>query len=156
MIGIDLVDLHVAKSESNWRRTGYLEKIFTGAEQATIKNAVEPEIMVWLFWSMKEATYKVWSRMHANQRVYAPTKISCVVEELEQKCMAGLVTYMGQVYHTRSFLRADCIYTLSASQPQLFEQSTISITEWTGNEKPYPKDKAITVSHHGKYLALAW
>ena len=36
MVGNDLVDLQIAKSQSNWRRKGFLEKQFTIKEQQLI------------------------------------------------------------------------------------------------------------------------
>ena len=38
MIGNDVVDLATAKNENNWRRKGYLEKLFTEEEIAIIKS----------------------------------------------------------------------------------------------------------------------
>ena len=36
MIGNDIVDLKLAKNQSNWQRKGFLEKQFTEEEQKTI------------------------------------------------------------------------------------------------------------------------
>ena len=36
MIGNDIIDLDVAKTESNWKRKGFLDKIFTANEQFQI------------------------------------------------------------------------------------------------------------------------
>ena len=37
MIGNDVVDLELAKKESNWQRRGFLSKIFTKNEQRLIR-----------------------------------------------------------------------------------------------------------------------
>ena len=55
MIGNDIIDLSVAKLESNWQRRGFLEKQFTEEEQQLILTASNPFVLVWKFWSMKEA-----------------------------------------------------------------------------------------------------
>ena len=47
MIGNDIVDLQLAKTESNWQRKGFLDKIFTINEQLIIKNSKNPEITIW-------------------------------------------------------------------------------------------------------------
>ena len=39
MIGNDIVDLALAQKESNWKRKGFLNKIFTEKEQLLILNA---------------------------------------------------------------------------------------------------------------------
>ena len=47
MIGNDIVDLDLAQKKSNWRRKGFLNKIFTLQEQSLIHNDFNPERMVW-------------------------------------------------------------------------------------------------------------
>ena len=55
MIGNDIIDLSLAKIESNWQRKGFLEKQFTAKEQQLILEAPNSFVMVWRLWSMKEA-----------------------------------------------------------------------------------------------------
>jgi len=62
MLGNDIVDLDLAKTQSNWRRKNYLDKIFTTEEQLLISSAKRPDEMVWLLWSMKESAYKIYNR----------------------------------------------------------------------------------------------
>ena len=62
MIGNDIVDLALAKKESNWKRNRFLDKIFTETEQLLIFHSENPEIMVWNLWSRKEAAYKIYNR----------------------------------------------------------------------------------------------
>jgi phosphopantetheinyl transferase (holo-ACP synthase) len=59
VIGNDIVDLALARKESNWKRPGYLNKIFTTKEQLLISSAENPNTMVWNLWSRKEAAYKI-------------------------------------------------------------------------------------------------
>ncbi len=74
MIGNDIVDLQQARRDSNWQRPRYLDKLFTTEEQAWIGQAAEPDTMVWLLWSCKEAAYKQWSGRY-EQRVFRPREI---------------------------------------------------------------------------------
>jgi phosphopantetheinyl transferase (holo-ACP synthase) len=53
VIGNDIVDLALARKESNWKRPGYLNKIFTTKEQLLISSAENPNTMVWNLWSRK-------------------------------------------------------------------------------------------------------
>lgn len=76
MIGNDIVDLQLAKTQSNWQRKGFLEKQFTAEEQKIILNSQNPFLQVWLFWSMKEAAYKCHVQEY-QKRFFAPKKFSC-------------------------------------------------------------------------------
>ena len=76
MVGNDLVDLQIAKSESNWRRKGFLEKQFTIKEQQLILKNGNSFNDVWRLWSMKEAAYKVYTQQH-KKRFFAPQKFEC-------------------------------------------------------------------------------
>ena len=51
MIGNDIVDLAFALKKSNWKRKGYLDKIFTNHEQLLIIKSDNPENMVWNLWT---------------------------------------------------------------------------------------------------------
>jgi phosphopantetheinyl transferase (holo-ACP synthase) len=61
VIGNDIVDLALARKESNWKRPG-LNKIFTTKEQLLISSAENPNTMVWNLWSRKRAAYKIYNR----------------------------------------------------------------------------------------------
>ena len=76
MIGNDIVDLALAKKESNWKRNRFLDKIFTTKEQVLIVDAENPEIMVWNLWSRKEAAYKIYNR-ETGIRGYFPLQLEC-------------------------------------------------------------------------------
>ena len=65
MIGNDVVDLNLAKTQSNWERKGFLGKIFTKKEQEFIFNTKSSFEMVWLLWSMKESAYKIYFKKHS-------------------------------------------------------------------------------------------
>jgi acyl carrier protein len=58
VIGNDIVDLALARKESNWKRPGYLNKIFTTKEQLLISSAENPNTMVWNLWSRKRRPIK--------------------------------------------------------------------------------------------------
>ena len=77
MIGNDIVDLSLARSQSNWKRKGWLEKIFTIDEINLIQNSCRPEQMVWILWSRKEAAYKAHQRLSRCKSWYQPKNISC-------------------------------------------------------------------------------
>jgi acyl carrier protein len=77
VIGNDIVDLALARKESNWKRPGYLNKIFTTKEQLLISSAENPNTMVWNLWSRKEAAYKIYNRA-TGIRGYFPLNLECL------------------------------------------------------------------------------
>jgi len=74
MIGNDIVDLQLARKESNWQRPRFLGKIFTEEEQYFIHTANDKDVAVWLLWSGKESVYKIIARLE-KRRFFAPKKI---------------------------------------------------------------------------------
>ncbi|MCX6216873.1 4'-phosphopantetheinyl transferase superfamily protein [Spirosoma sp.] len=113
MIGNDIVDLAQAKRDSNWRRRGYLDKIFTPHEQQLIEAAIDPDQMVWLLWSMKESAYKRAVRRTYN-RAFAPSKIVCHLTTSTVGAAEGFVFYHG-THQTKSVSTPRHISTVAFS-----------------------------------------
>ncbi len=111
MIGNDIVDLAQAKRESNWRRRGFLDKLFTQHEQQLIHAASNPDQMVWLLWSMKESAYKL-AVQRTGLRVFSPKKIACSVNETMTNTVEGLVIYYGE-YKTISLITSHYIASVA-------------------------------------------
>lgn len=113
MIGNDIVDLRQASQESNWRRKGYIEKLFTYHEQQLIHDAINPDRMVWLLWSMKESAYKVAVRQ-TKHRAFAPIKLECSLTQSTEETAEGCVFY-GKNYQTSSLITSQYIATVAFS-----------------------------------------
>ncbi len=77
VIGNDIVDIERAVSTTNWKRKGYLQKLFTEEEQRIILNSEFPEIQIWKYWSMKEAAYKAHHRRFRLARKFNPVQYNC-------------------------------------------------------------------------------
>ena len=106
MIGNDIVDLSLAKVESNWERKGFLRKLFSAREIDLISDANEPGLMVWKLWSMKESAYKADFRS-SKKRKFNPSKFQCeVVTDT-----SGNVQYEGSMYKTNTLIADDFIHT---------------------------------------------
>ena len=106
MIGNDIVDLSLAKVESNWQRKGFLRKLFSAEEIDLISDATEPDLMVWKLWSMKESAYKADFRS-SKKRKFNPSKFQCeVVTDT-----SGNVQYEGSMYKTNTLIADDFIHT---------------------------------------------
>ena len=109
MIGNDIIDLSFARSESNWQRRGFLEKQFTANEQKLILTAKNSFILVWRFWSMKEAAYKIYVQQNET-RFFAPKKFDCLLKSGKK----GLVYFKDQIFYTSSIVSQKYIFTLAS------------------------------------------
>lgn len=112
MLGNDIVDLQRASIESNWRRAGYLQKIFSEKEIEDIQTSIDPDKMVWLYWSMKETAYKCINRA-LKFRFFAPAKFDCALEDLSEGQAHGYVQYQDFEIQTNSQVTSEYISTFS-------------------------------------------
>jgi phosphopantetheinyl transferase (holo-ACP synthase) len=115
MIGNDVIDLVQSKKDSNWRRRGFVSKLFTEQEQLLIVNSPDPEIVVWLLWSMKEAAYKIWNRQ-TGIRKYMPKRLLCSVIEQSSYKARGEVICEGNRYYTKTIVCPEFIHTVAAGE----------------------------------------
>ena len=106
MIGNDIIDIKLARSQQKWQHSGYLKKLFTVQEQAAIVNAQDPFNQICLFWSLKESAYKI-TIQQGDQPRYAPKSLSCTMLNEHE----GQVVYKDKIYYTYSTVNQDIIYT---------------------------------------------
>lgn len=155
MIGNDIVDLALAWVETNWKRSGYLDKIFTLEEQWLILKAEFPAVTLWNLWSRKEAAYKIYNR-ETGIRGYFPRKLACTYLSETQ----GTVSCNGRIYHTTTSVTDDFVYTVAADDADHFNRiqkinSDAIITKIDGI--PFLIDNEILISnsvsitHHGRF-----
>lgn len=155
MIGNDIVDLDVARCQSNWQRKGFLDKIFTIKEQRLILDAENPELLVWNLWTRKEAAYKIFNRS-AQIRAFIPLRIECnVINEFE-----GTISIDHQTYFTQTESKESSVYTIAVSESIFFSKIQI-----LSNEAPILKENGIpflmdpvtnkrnpvSITHHGRF-----
>jgi phosphopantetheinyl transferase (holo-ACP synthase) len=159
MIGNDVIDLQQSRQESNWQRKGFLEKLFTTDEQLLIAQNPEPEIMVWMLWSMKEAAYKIYNRQ-TKIRQYIPKKLVCTVLSQNENYISGQVICLENIYHTKTKISNDSIHTIAILTADDFnnviEIENKGISKDT-NGIPYLLNTAsntlhdVSISHHGQF-----
>jgi len=154
MLGNDIVDLNLAKIQSNWRRKNYLDKIFTVEEQLLITSAKKPDEMVWLLWSMKESAYKIHNRK-TGIRDFAPKSLKCSIHS-NNKQTYGEVNIQDVIYFTKSNLQTAFIHTIAAPVYGKLEEIKVAIYELPDHPDDYKSTKPGCVSHHGQYLALVY
>jgi len=110
MSGNDIVDIQTAAKENNWKRCGYLEKIFIPAEQRYILGSPDPGQMVWRLWSMKESACKVHMRQRGERR-FTPLKFQCTVYNDDS---GSVVTADGHYqYNTSTIHTEEYIYSIA-------------------------------------------
>lgn len=153
MIGNDIVDLAFAVKESNWKRKGYLDKIFTKHEQLLILKSDNHENMVWNLWSRKEAAYKIFNRI-SGIRIYNPIQFEC----FDTDKSIGKVMNNEVLYYTKTEINVDYIHTISLLNKTDFDSvkfinRTIEIVKINGipslkgpNNKTF---NPISISNHG-------
>jgi len=176
LIGNDIIDLSLAKKQSNWQRPGFLAKQFTDDEIACIQKSENPFLLVWRFWSMKEAAYKVVVQQN-QKRFFAPKKFAC--EILSQT--EGKVTFQQQTFTTQTRTTDKYIYTSTGNATfQWVGKTADSIKMWKAIERQtgelatelkIQKSKAgvpnvfsgeeqitrsLTKTHHGEFQAIEY
>lgn len=112
MIGNDVIDLSLSRRESNWQRKGFIQKLFTAKEQLSIASNSHSETIVWLFWSMKEAAYKIYNRQ-TKRREFIPQKFECFLLTETTTYVTGIVRCLDMVYHTRTDISIEYIHTVA-------------------------------------------
>ena len=150
MIGNDVVDLALAKAESNWQRKGFLDKVFTKGEQNIIFGSENQDITVWTLWSRKEAVYKI-IRQENGTRGFYPLRI----ENRDYK--RGIVVFEEQLFYTKTTIDENFIHSI-ALQNQAFNR-VVELSNTTSlykkNEIPYliQENRVVNLSksHHGRY-----
>lgn len=151
MIGNDVIDLALARKESRWERSGFLDKLFTSNEKEMILNAENPEITVWNLWSRKEAVYKIYHR-ETGLRSFMPLQIECLFENGQD----GIVFCNGKKYFSKTEINSQSIYTIAVSDHNDFDRILImenrnKIHKY--NNIPYfgIQRKPVSISHHGRF-----
>lgn len=155
MIGNDIVDLALALKECNWKRKGFLDKIFTKKEQLCIIKSDNPENMVWNLWSRKEAAYKIFNRI-TGVRIYNPIQFECF--DIDKSI--GKVMNNGVLYYTKTEINLDYIHTVSVLNRTDFVSIKLlnrNIEIFKTEGIPYLKEanneeiNLISISNHGRF-----
>jgi phosphopantetheinyl transferase (holo-ACP synthase) len=164
MIGNDIVDLALAQKESNWKRKGFLDKIFTQNEQLLILNAENPTIMVWNLWSRKEAVYKIYNRQ-TQIRGYFPLQLECFDLEIKNGFTSGKVIIKDSIYFTKTEITRQFINTIAVEKVQDFDaiktlenRKKIQKTNGIPNyfEGTNLSTKPVSISHHGRFERIIY
>ena len=158
MIGNDVIDILQSRKESNWQRKGFIDKIYTLGEQSLISHAVNPEMMVWMLWSMKEAAYKVYNRQ-TKIREFNPKKMVCSITSQSHNHYKGNVICSGNIYHTQTILSSENIHSIAVchfddlNKVIEIENKAILKDKHGIPHLSFPKNtiQEVSISHHGRF-----
>jgi phosphopantetheinyl transferase (holo-ACP synthase) len=158
VIGNDIVDLALAKKESNWKRKGYLDKIFTVSEQLLIQKFTNQELAIWNLWSRKEAVYKI-ILQKGGIRGYYPIKIECLDLNLEN----GKVQFENQIFYTKTTVKNKSVYSIAVQNLNDFENiKTIDNSHLFFKVDGIPfisinnEVKNVSKTHHGNFEIIVY
>ncbi|MGE6353376.1 4'-phosphopantetheinyl transferase family protein [Flavobacterium sp. NPDC079362] len=159
MIGNDVIDILQSRKESNWQRKGLAQKLFTIDEQLLITHDPEPEMMLWILWSMKEAAYKIYNRQ-TKIREYIPKKLACTIGSKEPNYCTGKVICEQNIYYTKTIITPDVLHSIAVTCPDNLN-NVIEIVRKDivkdSNGIPYLSHSTsnilqdVSISHHGRY-----
>jgi phosphopantetheinyl transferase (holo-ACP synthase) len=178
VLGNDLVDLKQAAKDSNWQRKGYLNKICTSHEQQFILEDDAAETMLWLIWTMKEASYKAVNRL-TGLRSYSPRSYACSNLIIRDNEATGLVSFESCTLSVKAELSIDKIHSSAVfgkDQLNLFKIYYLNNSPDYANDfqrsnpdhmlsknlaglplithLPTSRTWEASVSHHGRYAAI--
>lgn len=156
MIGNDVVDLVLARRESNWKRGGFMEKIFTHKEREIILKHEDTETCLWVLWSMKEAAYKIYNRQ-TGIRAFIPHKLECSILSFSGQEIEGTVKCATNTYFTQTEILEEIIHTVAVESAKATAKiCKINIESVQKDEygRPFIYDrtgsiKPVSKSHHG-------
>ena len=182
MLGNDIIDLQAARSESNWRRKGYFQKVFSPVEQEWINTSPDPDQLVWILWSIKEAVYKAHFRI-TQLWEFAPAKVKITKIKLKEREALGEVAYHDKIFFSNTFISDTFVHSIALIDPLNFptiqvlalktlsrdydlilrsrnlikkDQKIIKTTEGIPNivTKGENIPSPVSISHHGEFLGI--
>ena len=160
MIGNDIIDLVLAAKESNWKRKGFLEKIFSVKEKELILNNSKPELLVWNLWSRKEASYKIYNRL-TGIKGYFPWQFECQFDNN----YSGTVRIDDFLFYTKTEITDTYIYSIAVLEKVAF--TAIKSLETRKNIQkdngiPYLLNNSantimpVSITHHGRFQRIIY
>ena len=111
MIGNDIIDLKISKTEEKASDSRFLKKLFTKEEERIIEKSASPEICLWRLWSMKEAAYKANQRKFDLARKFNPKAFRCSISSATE----GNVVIENVSYKMHTELTSEYIHSTTSS-----------------------------------------
>lgn len=159
MIGNDVVDLKQARRESDWRRPGFLQRVFTPSERVCIDQAPDSNQMVWLLWSMKEASYKAHQRRFSLPRSLDWQAQECYVDTRTADAVKGRVRIGKEWYQLHSRINGNFVLSVATCEEEISVRSICDtrkaekikaiLLDWISKISPEGERPRIEKNAHG-------
>jgi len=174
VIGNDIIDWSIARTQHQKLRQRCLEKLFNPPEIDAIKHSKHPLRTYWVLWSVKESAYKAWQRETNAHPIYNPKAfhINGYSKSLNQ--MVSTIRIEAFSINVKTELNADYIYSYCDGIAVL--NAVFTLIEWNrykiqllgqgwemgkieNNIPVITRDEntikiPVSISHDGKYVAL--
>lgn len=111
MIGNDIIDLNNVRTGRKSENFRFLNKVFTDSEKTFITQSRDPETILWILWSMKEAVYKAHQRKFGLPRKFNPRSLECFKD---LSTGIGTVKTREAVYSVQTEITSDYIHSITA------------------------------------------
>ncbi|MDR5590276.1 4'-phosphopantetheinyl transferase superfamily protein [Christiangramia sp. SM2212] len=178
MIGNDIIDLKLASRSDRSLSPRFLNKICSTKEIEEINNTLDPQLLVWKFWSLKEATYKAHQRRFNLKRKFNPASFHCSIssknnavvqiDEFQYNLNSEITTDYIHSYVESGYIDLGIYSGLKKSRHQIISRvgELLSIPpaliDIKKNENYVPslvlnrtdKTLPISLSHHGSFTAF--
>lgn len=119
MIGNDVIDIRTTRQESNWKRKGFLQKLFTEKECQFILEGDDPEFLFWLIWSAKESAYKIIHRNH-QKMFFSPKQFEFLEDHFSnENGITGRIKFEESFFDFKSEFDGNCIHTTAIQSGHL-------------------------------------
>ncbi len=115
MIGNDIIDLQVVRSESIVLQQRRLDKICTLAEQRYIRQAENPWQAFWLIWTRKEACYKAFQRNNYIHSI-CPHQIENQIDPAG--ILSETICFRGKQFFVQTAIDGSKIHSICTSTPE--------------------------------------
>lgn len=121
LVGNDIVDLQHPDNQNKASNIRLLKKILTPLEILTVQQAANPNTMLWLLWSCKEAAYKVAIKM-GIQPFNDATQISIDFNNTNNLLYCGTAVVKNIQCFTKTILSNNYAYSIASKQPCIFNK----------------------------------
>jgi len=113
LIGNDVVDLAEPRCRGKADDRRFVERVFTEAEVAQVREAPVPERRLWLLWAAKESAFKSVSKLRGSPPPFEHRAFAVDVRETSAETARGTVAYEGVQLPFHGELAPDRIHVIT-------------------------------------------
>lgn len=161
LLGNDIVDLNEAGVSGKSKDTRFLSRVFSEQEQATISDAANPDLTLWVLWAAKETAYKIVSKL-TSPPVFAHQNFEGIIKKVVESgqnpaIVSGQVRYATYVIELEAKCDLEYVHALGTfvKTGRLSDYSVcINTKELTSDESmQWQNDAALRKDFTKKELA---